>query len=317
MFSAEYLNALSAETGFQAASLQKQMALIRLLTQIRKHPLLSGAYVLRGGTAINLFWLDLPRISVDIDLNYVGSPSLEVMQRERPVLEKELRKIIEAEGIIVEHSAVEHAGGKWRLRAKSAFGGNHALELDLNYLMRIPIWGIEVRKAHSLDPDCAVDCTCVSFAELFAGKIKALLDRSAARDLYDVYSLSRRFVDFDQDKLRKALILIGVTSDDDWRKKDLSSIEKIDQRMIEQELTPLLRSNEEPDLQRMKEKVETFLSDLMKYDEAEQQFLRLFLDEGIYEPELLFRDSEQAQRLKDHPAVLWKLHHHRQYFGLG
>ena len=87
--------------------------------------------------------------------------------------------------------------------------------------------------------------------------------------------------------------------------------------MIEQELTPLLRSNEEPDLRRMKEKVETFLSDLMKYDEAEQQFLRLFLDGGIYEPELLFRDSEQAQRLRDHPAVLWKLHHHRQYFGLG
>ncbi|MBU2446033.1 MAG: nucleotidyl transferase AbiEii/AbiGii toxin family protein [Bacteroidetes bacterium] len=316
MFSAEYLNALSAKTGFQASSLQKQMSLIILLREIRKHPLLSKAYVLRGGTAINLFWFELPRLSVDIDLNYIASPSIEVMQHERPVLEKELKKLIEAQAITVEHSAAEHAGGKWRLRAKSAFGGNFTVELDLNYLMRIPIWGVHLKQTYSLDPDYTIDFPSVSFEELFAGKIKALLDRSATRDLYDVYSLSHQLTKFDKNKLRKALILIGVTSDHDWRKIGFRTVEPIDQKMIDQELRPLLRSNDELNLEIMKEKVESFLSDLMKYNEAEQRFLNRFVDEGIYEPELLFDDSKQAERLKSHPAVLWKLQHHRKFYGL-
>jgi Nucleotidyl transferase AbiEii toxin, Type IV TA system len=65
MFSAEYLNALAGRTGFQTAGLQKQMSLIVILREIQRHPLLSKAYVLKGGTAINLFWYDLPRLSVD------------------------------------------------------------------------------------------------------------------------------------------------------------------------------------------------------------------------------------------------------------
>jgi hypothetical protein len=41
-----------------------------------------------------------------------------------------------------------------------------------------------------------------------------------------------------------------------------------------------------------------------------------FLDDGIYEPTLLFSDEKQAKHLEKHPAVLWKLQNHRQYLGL-
>jgi hypothetical protein len=124
MFSAEYLNALAAQTGFQATSLQKEMSLIVILREIQRHPLLNKAYILRGGTAINLFWNDLPRLSVDIDLNYVGSPNKEMMQQERGVLEEQLSRLLKSFDISVERKPDEHAGGKWRLRAISAFGGN-------------------------------------------------------------------------------------------------------------------------------------------------------------------------------------------------
>ena len=139
MFSAEYLNALAAKTGFQTASLQKQMSLIIILREIQRHPLLSKAFVLRGGTAINLFWYNLPRLSVDIDLNYIGSVDKDLMQQERGTLEKQLSRLLESLGISVERKPDEHAGGKWRLRATSAFGGNFTLEIDLNYIMRIPV----------------------------------------------------------------------------------------------------------------------------------------------------------------------------------
>lgn len=316
MFSAEYLNALSARTGFQAVSLQKQMSLLILLRELRRHPLLGKAYALRGGTAINLIWFNLPRLSVDVDLNYIGSPSLETMQRERPVLEKELKKIVEAQGITVEHTAVEHAGGKWRLRARSAFGGNFTLELDLNYLMRVPIGTLQSREFKSLDPDYTTDFAVVSFEELFAGKIKALLERSTGRDLYDVYSLSNDSANGDEGKLRKALILIGITSDYDWRKKDFRTLDTIDQKMVDQELRPLLRSTEELDVKKMKQGVTDFVSGLIRYDDQERRFLDRFLDDGMYEPALLFQVVEEAERLRTHPAVLWKLQTLRKHLGL-
>jgi predicted nucleotidyltransferase component of viral defense system len=316
VFSSQYLNTLAAKTGFQTASLQKQMSLVVILREIQRHPLLSRTFVLRGGTAINLFWYNLPRLSVDIDLNYVGSPDKEVMQQERGTLEKQLSRLLESLGISVERKPDEHAGGKWRLRATSAFGGNFTLEIDLNYIMRIPVWGVHSRPAQSPDADYTTDFPTVSLEELFAGKIKALMDRSAARDLYDVYRLAADQSNINAPKLRKALILFGITCEQDWRQKNYSTIDAINKTMVERELTPLLRSGEEPNLKEMKLSVKTLLGELMKYSEDEQMFLDKFLDEGSYEPQLLFKDPEQVRTLAAHPAVLWKLQNHRTFLGV-
>jgi hypothetical protein len=55
MFSKEYLNQLSAKTGFRPDSLQKQMSLLDLLREVNRHPLLRKQFALKGGTAINLY----------------------------------------------------------------------------------------------------------------------------------------------------------------------------------------------------------------------------------------------------------------------
>ena len=44
--------------------------------------------VLKGGTALNLFLFDLPRLSVDIDVNYIGSADRDVMLEERPTVDR-------------------------------------------------------------------------------------------------------------------------------------------------------------------------------------------------------------------------------------
>jgi predicted nucleotidyltransferase component of viral defense system len=316
IFSAEHLLAVASRTGFQATSLQKQMLLIAILREMQRHPILGKSFVLRGGTAINLFWFNLPRLSVDIDLNYVGSPDKEVMQQDRLVLEKQLIRLLQSLTITVERQPPQHAGGKWRLRTRSAFGGNVTLEIDLNYMMRIPIWDVQTMTVHSPDPDYETDFPIVSFEELFAGKIKAMLERSAARDLYDVHSLSRDPHSADPARLRKAVILFGTTSKDDWRKKDLQTIDAIDDKTAKEELSPLLRSGEEIGLPAIKQRVKSYLSDLIRYDKDEQRFLDRFLDQGIYDPTLLFGDTDRAVRLGAHPAVLWKLQNLRQHLGL-
>ena len=63
------LQAVAATTGFPTETLDKVIRLMGLLDAFRNHPLLKEHVALKGGTALNLFVFDLPRLSVDIDLN--------------------------------------------------------------------------------------------------------------------------------------------------------------------------------------------------------------------------------------------------------
>lgn len=63
-----------------------------ILDGISVHPFLKDRLVLKGGTALNLFFFDLPRFSVDIDLNYIGKIDRQEMLLERPEVEKALKE---------------------------------------------------------------------------------------------------------------------------------------------------------------------------------------------------------------------------------
>ena len=65
----------SLETGFRPEIMEKVWHLMAILDGISVHPFLKDRLVLKGGTALNLFFFDLPRLSVDIDLNYIGQLS--------------------------------------------------------------------------------------------------------------------------------------------------------------------------------------------------------------------------------------------------
>ena len=67
------------ETGFRPEIMEKVWHLMAILNGISIHPFLKDRLVLKGGPALNLFFFDLPRLSVDIDLNYVGKYSREEM----------------------------------------------------------------------------------------------------------------------------------------------------------------------------------------------------------------------------------------------
>jgi predicted nucleotidyltransferase component of viral defense system len=87
------LLATAKATGFAADNLEKLLRLRELLTEFHKHPFLRGKLVLKGGTALNLFYLDLARLSVDIDLNYVGHVDREKMLAERPEIVRAAEQI--------------------------------------------------------------------------------------------------------------------------------------------------------------------------------------------------------------------------------
>ena len=107
--SAERLIAEAQATGFRPDVLEKVAQLLGLLNAIRSHPFLRDRLALKGGTALNLFVFDIPRLSVDIDLNYVGAESRSAMLEDRPRLEEALQAVFGREDFTVRRMPSEHA----------------------------------------------------------------------------------------------------------------------------------------------------------------------------------------------------------------
>ncbi len=112
MLTRAQLQQAAGESGFTIDSLEKVWMLIRLLNMMNAHPFLGRRIALKGGTALNLFVFDLPRLSVDIDINYIGSADRETMMKERPKLDAALEQIVSRLGLTVKRAPGEHAGGK-------------------------------------------------------------------------------------------------------------------------------------------------------------------------------------------------------------
>jgi hypothetical protein len=75
-------------TGFQPQVADKVICLLLVLDRLGAHPFAKSRLCLYGGTGLNLFVLGVPRLSVDIDLNYIGSADRARMLDERPAIEQ-------------------------------------------------------------------------------------------------------------------------------------------------------------------------------------------------------------------------------------
>lgn len=69
-YSSKEINNIAIKTNFNKNTCEKVLRLFSILDFINNSEF-NGALALKGGTAINLFLLDLPRLSVDIDLDFL------------------------------------------------------------------------------------------------------------------------------------------------------------------------------------------------------------------------------------------------------
>lgn len=227
-------------TGFRPDMLEKVGLLLQLLDAIRNHPFLKNKLVLKGGTALNLFIFDVPRLSIDIDLNYVGAADRETMLAERPKIEEALQAVFSREGFTVRRIPAEHAGGKWQLRYAGAGGQGGNLEVDVNFMFRIPLWPVQTMDSRSVGIWQAAGIQVVDMHELAAGKLSALLSRQQARDLFDCSNLFH-LESLDRERLRLAFIVYGAMSRKDWRTVTLNDVD-FDITDLDQKLIPTLRA---------------------------------------------------------------------------
>ena len=181
---------------------------MNLLEAIEEHPVLRGKCALKGGTGLNLFVFSLPRLSVDIDLNLVDPLTREELEALRPRAERAFMAVFRREGFTIRRSPTQHAGGKWRLGYASVAGGSSNLEVDVNYVLRQPLWQPEMKDSAELGEYSASNVRILCEPELAAGKLSALFSRMQARDLFDAHqSLMRDSID--RERLRIAFIVYG------------------------------------------------------------------------------------------------------------
>src|ERR1700722_17863035 len=92
--SAQTLQRVAAETRLPAPALEKGRRLLDVLQAIAEDRDLKTRVALKGGTALNVFHLRLDRLSVDIDLNYVGALDRTAMEADRPQIDAALGRLL-------------------------------------------------------------------------------------------------------------------------------------------------------------------------------------------------------------------------------
>ncbi|MCK5800509.1 MAG: nucleotidyl transferase AbiEii/AbiGii toxin family protein [Deltaproteobacteria bacterium] len=322
MLTRDQLQRAAGDSGFAVDSLEKVWMLIRLLNMMNAHPFLNRRVALKGGTALNLFVFDLPRLSVDIDVNYIGGADRETMMAERPKLETALRQVVSRLGLSVKRATDEHAGGKWRLSYTSALGRPAILEIDVNYMLRVPLWEPVPRDSRDFLGVRAKQIQVLDLHELAAGKLAALLARGASRDLFDVRELLTSEL-FDSASLRLAFVVYGGINRVDWRTVSLDAVTTtVDD--VKRRLLPMLRQDLRPvgsDVERwtnvlIKETRER-LDAVLPLTDPEHAFLEHLNGEGEIEPTLLTADTEIQRRIHTNPGLRWKALNVKKHVGRG
>lgn len=189
MMSKEQLFKLAKGNQYRPEILEKVLKLMQILQQFISQPYLRDRLVLKGGTGLNLFQFEnLPRLSVDIDLNYIGSPDRAKMLQEKSLINQTIYKILEDNKFEYYRHPDNHAGSKMIWRYQSVLGHKGNLEIDLNYMHRQPLLNIEL-KAPKYFSENSFLVPVLDIHELAAGKLSALFSRHVSRGFFDAHYL--------------------------------------------------------------------------------------------------------------------------------
>ena len=139
-------------------------------------------FALKGGTAINLFELDMPRLSVDIDLTFTR-----ITDRETAIVEinDALDRISKD---LVQFGIPNRLSGTNVFRKIVCATQNASIKIEPNFILRGTAFNVRKLSASPKTQELfgAAKINVLSRAELYGGKFCAALDRQHPRDLFDV-----------------------------------------------------------------------------------------------------------------------------------
>lgn len=270
---------------------------VQLLIQVLPFVAKQECFALKGGTAINLFVREFPRLSVDIDLVYLPmknrDEALQEISEALDVISADLKVAFKDVELTEAYKSKRDA-----LRLIVARNGVQ-IKVELSPVLRGTVYEPQLMEVCSAVEDefGYVEVPVVALADLYAGKICAALDRQHPRDLFDVKWLLEN--EGLTDEIRKALIVYLSSHNRPVAEllrpqfKDISAIyagEFANMAEIDLPLEELLAVRE-----RLVELIHQGLTD------SEKGFLLSFKNR---EPDWTLLNLERVNNL---PAIKWKL----------
>jgi predicted nucleotidyltransferase component of viral defense system len=191
-----------------ADAYRNQVALL-----IRALPSVAGeeCFAMKGGTAINLFIRDLPRLSVDIDLTY-----LPIQDRATSLAEIDVAMLRIADRITetVRGTRVAPSRSRENVVTKLVVRSDGTqIKIDVTPVLRGCVFEPDLRRVSSSVEDefGFAEMRIVSFPDLYAGKIVAAFDRQHPRDLFDARDLMAN--EGISDALRRTFLVYLISHD--------------------------------------------------------------------------------------------------------
>ena len=183
---------------------------VRLLIDILPAVAAEEDFALKGGTGINLFYRDLPRLSVDVDLTFLP---IKARAQSLTGIDDAMDRIAEAGSKVRGVTSSRIAGdgsGATRVLFKQ---GAATVKVETSPVMRGVVFEPKIRRvAPAVEDEFGfAETRLVAFEDLYAGKLHAALDRQHPRDLFDVKLLYEN-EGITEDLFRAFLVYVASSS---------------------------------------------------------------------------------------------------------
>lgn len=272
---------------------------VELLLDVMPHVSRHKEFAVKGGTAINLFHLNYPRHSVDIDLTYLPLKPRKESYSEINAKLKEIKSDIESNTPYKVNSSKGLTEGS--INKLEVLFGKTIIKIEPNYILRGSLLEpktVELCPKASEMYDSKLNITMLDPDELYAGKICASLDRQSPRDLFDMHTFFKK--NTITQNLKDAFLYYLVAGN----------------RPLDEMLNPNLKKGLEADYENLfvgMTKEEVKLSDLKKaFIRLKKEIVESFQKKDI---DFLLSVSKNQPvwelykhpEIKNYPAIQWKM----------
>lgn len=306
-YSKQYLVDLCSKTNFIKDNLEKVLRLNEILMFLNSDEELKGKLALKGGTAINLTAVNLPRLSVDIDLDYTINIDATELEIEKKIIKDKIINYMASQDYFISKDAREHyALLSFIFSYVNNAGNRDNIKIEINFMDRCHILPLIKKDIYTGDILQSHEILTLNEIELYASKINALICRATPRDLYDVYAMIQNDIIKDKALLKKCLIFYNmIGGEQNIDSLDYNNVKSINFMKFKTQLRPVLSKSDKFNLEEAKEIVINYVKDLVELGSQEIEFINEF-KLGIYKPELLFDDAEIVGRIVNHPMAKWR-----------
>ena len=297
--------------GFSENTAEKVHRLLSMLRAIQDRRSTRGRFILKGGTALNIFHSrNIPRLSVDLDLMVVGFPGVRAGPQGHARVLEEITGLVKSLGYS-QTTADTAAAATVRCRYRNRQGSIDQVKIDLDLLNRVTLLSPVSLEGPALFGAGDYRFPVVDVAELLGQKLTAAAYRAHPRDLFDMHVMLRQEWHL-RPHAREMYLAYSFLQDADWRRLDYPTRLNVDYRASL--LEDVLRLGESaPSLSEIRRAARLALAStdppFNRATPAEESMrMALLAGDTLAFPNLVGEVRPSRRRLlSKHPGLRWRL----------